>query len=82
LKRRVVAETEHIFQEMRAEMERTQFALNSEKRRRARELDALARSVAGVVGGAQAEVLLRQSGIQPEGIGGDEVSNLGGSFGI
>jgi hypothetical protein len=38
-------------------------------------------SVAGVVGGAQAETLLHQSGIQPEGIGGDEVSNLGGSFG-
>ena len=65
-KRRVVAETEHIFREMRAELERNQFALKMETRRR----DAFARAVAGVVGGPQAEALLRQSGIQPEGIGG------------
>lgn len=76
-KRRVVAETEHIFREMRGELERNQFALKMEVRRR----EAFARAVAGVIGGAQAEALLRHSGIQPEGIGGEsEVERSGGGY--
>jgi hypothetical protein len=74
-KRRVVAETEHIFREMRAELERNQFSLKMETRRR----EAFARAVAGVIGAPQAEALLRQSGIQPEGIGGGSESETGRS---
>eukprot|EP00026_Physarum_polycephalum_P018976 Phypoly_transcript_20787.p1 GENE.Phypoly_transcript_20787~~Phypoly_transcript_20787.p1 ORF type:complete len:199 (+),score=59.19 Phypoly_transcript_20787:33-599(+) len=75
-KRRVVAETEHIFREMRAELERNQFTLKMETRRR----DAFARAVAGALGVPQTDALLRQSGIQPEGIGG--AGGLGGIGGV
>lgn len=70
-KRQVVAETEHIFREMRADLERAHFDLRSEVRRRSQVFEALSQ----ILGSESARELFNRFGLKVD------VSGSGSGFG-